>query len=266
MRGARLVGRRGPLSHQRSEARNVVCAPPETPCCEVHGWQHFRFGEVMREGLRIMQANLRRQRSGMDGVADLTWEPFLGAGYTDCRNAKRFYRIPARLALFPSRQGPKRCARDACTLHAFRHQCAKVRMDLGGWVRMARARMGWSLRQTADAMQCTPSTVSHWEHGRHEPSYRQVVRLAHLTGQPLPGISVPAASHGPAPTAVGLAPEEVRRMLLADWDELPLDDQIKLVGVVHSLAEYMRLNRRLLMEKITPRKTRPRKPGPDDSG
>lgn len=130
-------------------------------------------------------------------------------------------------------------------------------MNLGEWVSRARARMGWSLRQMGEEMNCAPSTVSHWEKGRHEPSYRQMLRIAQLTRQQLPGTE---AGDFLAATATGISgqalrsalPDELRRSVLADFADMELDDQVALAGLLHSWAKQTRLMRKVLMERILP--------------
>jgi transcriptional regulator with XRE-family HTH domain len=130
-------------------------------------------------------------------------------------------------------------------------------MNLGEWVCKARARMGWSLRQMGEEMNCAPSTVSHWEKGRHEPSYKQVLRIAKLTRQRLPGTEagdiLSAEASGMANQALGSTlPEELRRSVLADFADMELEDQVALAGLLHSWAKQTRLMRKVLMERIIP--------------
>lgn len=63
---------------------------------------------------------------------------------------------------------------------------------IGNWVRNAREHRRWTQTQLADEMGVTKANVSHWERGAHEPSYRQLIRIKHLTGYPLPEVGGPA--------------------------------------------------------------------------
>jgi transcriptional regulator with XRE-family HTH domain len=58
-------------------------------------------------------------------------------------------------------------------------------MELKEWVRNARKSRGWSQQQLAEQMGREKANISHWETGKHEPSFGQLLRIRDLTGYPL---------------------------------------------------------------------------------
>lgn len=66
---------------------------------------------------------------------------------------------------------------------------AKTRTYLGSWLRAARESRGWTQDRLGDALGVTKQNVSHWETGKHEPSFEQILRIRDLTGHPLRDIS-----------------------------------------------------------------------------
>lgn len=57
--------------------------------------------------------------------------------------------------------------------------------SIGDWVRAARASKGWNQDQLGDAVGVTKANVSHWETGKHEPSFGQLLKIRDATGYPL---------------------------------------------------------------------------------
>lgn len=58
-------------------------------------------------------------------------------------------------------------------------------MDIGAWIRAARAAKGWTGADLADRLGTSKANVSHWETGKHEPSFAQLLRIRDITGHPL---------------------------------------------------------------------------------
>lgn len=54
------------------------------------------------------------------------------------------------------------------------------------WVKAARAKAGLTLEQLGELVGRTKANVSHWEKGKHSPSYAQMLVLSRVTGHPLP--------------------------------------------------------------------------------
>lgn len=65
-------------------------------------------------------------------------------------------------------------------------------MELGEWIRAARKSRGWTGDQLAERLNTTKANVSHWETGKHEPSFAQVLLIRDLTGYALHDVGPPA--------------------------------------------------------------------------
>ena len=68
---------------------------------------------------------------------------------------------------------------------------------LGNWIRSARASKGWTQDQLGDAIGVTKANVSHWETGKHEPSFMQMLKIRDATGYQLEDVQ--AAADWPLP-------------------------------------------------------------------
>lgn len=88
-------------------------------------------------------------------------------------------------------------------------------MDLGDWVKAARASKGWTLEQLGEKLGTTKANVSHWERKRHEPSFAQVQRIAEMTGYPLEPLLIAAEPPPPWPLPT-LDRERLERLSPAD--------------------------------------------------
>lgn len=58
--------------------------------------------------------------------------------------------------------------------------------ELPAYIKKARAALGWTQDQLADALGCTKSNISGWENGRHIPTYKQLRIISKLSLVPLP--------------------------------------------------------------------------------
>lgn len=56
---------------------------------------------------------------------------------------------------------------------------------IGKWVAAARAAKGWTQDQLGFHVGVTKANVSHWETGKHEPSFWQLLKIMDLTGHAL---------------------------------------------------------------------------------
>jgi len=85
-------------------------------------------------------------------------------------------------------------------------------MNIGEWVRNARKSRGWSQEQLAEQLGREKANVSHWETGKHEPSFAQLLRIRDLTGYalhdvgPSPDWPLPNV---PREAITSLSPEEL---------------------------------------------------------
>lgn len=78
----------------------------------------------------------------------------------------------------------------------------------------------------ADALGVTKGNVSAWENGRHEPGWAKLLKIGHLTGQPLP---VPPELQEPIPKEAA--------ELLADFYVLSPEDRTMTLFQVKRLAD-----------------------------
>ena len=63
---------------------------------------------------------------------------------------------------------------------------------LGKWIEAARAHKKWTQTQLGDEIGVSKANISHWETGKHEPSFGQLLRIRDVTGFPLRDVG-PAA-------------------------------------------------------------------------
>ncbi len=56
------------------------------------------------------------------------------------------------------------------------------REDVSQWIKRARASRGWRQEDLGEALGVTKANVSHWETGKHEPSFLQLLRIRDVTG------------------------------------------------------------------------------------
>jgi phage repressor protein C with HTH and peptisase S24 domain len=59
-------------------------------------------------------------------------------------------------------------------------------MELEKWVRAARKHKGWTLEAMGEALGRSKATAGFWETGKSKPSFAQVIRIAEVTGYPVP--------------------------------------------------------------------------------
>jgi len=59
-------------------------------------------------------------------------------------------------------------------------------MELKDWIRAARASAALTQERLGDLLGVTKGNISAWENARHEPSFGQLQRIAHVTGYTLP--------------------------------------------------------------------------------
>lgn len=66
---------------------------------------------------------------------------------------------------------------------------------IGDWIEKARKHRGWNQTQLGDEIGVSKANVSHWETGKHEPSFGQLLRIRDVTGYGLrdvgPGLEWP---------------------------------------------------------------------------
>jgi transcriptional regulator with XRE-family HTH domain len=78
-------------------------------------------------------------------------------------------------------------------------------MDLATWMKRARMHKQLTQGQVGELLNVSKANVSHWESGRHEPSFGQVMRMAEHTGFSLAPLIPPRLfTSGLSPHAVRL--------------------------------------------------------------
>lgn len=124
-------------------------------------------------------------------------------------------------------------------------------IDIPKWIRDGRKGKTLTQDKLAEELGLIKQTISHWETGRHAPSYQQMLQMAAVFKRPLPTAdhdqSAPAAAP-PAelPSAAERTADEKEQTLLTMFRKLKPDEQMayleKLVAEV-SAAEARRLIR-----------------------
>lgn len=66
-------------------------------------------------------------------------------------------------------------------------------MNIDTWIRAGRKAGGLTQTELGDVLGVTKGNVSAWEAGRHEPSYRQMLKIAKTIRSALPGIPTETA-------------------------------------------------------------------------
>lgn len=79
--------------------------------------------------------------------------------------------------------------------------------NIAKWVKAARAHAQFTQTQLADRVHRSKGNVSHWEQGKHLPTYEMMMLIAQVTGYPLPQSQPKEPSNVTAgPRIVGLVP------------------------------------------------------------
>lgn len=124
-------------------------------------------------------------------------------------------------------------------------------IDLPKWIRDGRKSKGLTQERLAEGLGLIKQTISHWETGRHAPSYQQVLELAAVFGCQMPTEGdLQRASVAPQPaaqhSATAATADEKEQTLLTMFRKLKPDEQMvyleKLVADV-SAAEATRFIR-----------------------
>lgn len=55
-------------------------------------------------------------------------------------------------------------------------------MEISEWVKAARKHKGLTMEALGSAVGVTKGNVFHWEHGNHNPSFAQVLKIKAITG------------------------------------------------------------------------------------
>lgn len=73
------------------------------------------------------------------------------------------------------------------------YAAAMDRDDVAKWIRSARKSKGWTQQRLGDEVGVTKANVSHWETGKHDPSFLQLLRIRDLTGYALRDVAADGA-------------------------------------------------------------------------
>lgn len=63
--------------------------------------------------------------------------------------------------------------------------------DVQQWISAARAKKKWTQEQLGERLGVTKANVSHWETGKHDPSFLQLLKIRDLTGHQLLDVLAP---------------------------------------------------------------------------
>lgn len=99
--------------------------------------------------------------------------------------------------------------------------------SIGEWVRKARAARGWNQERLGEALSVSKANVSHWETGKHEPSFPQLLKIRDVTGYALRDVG--AAAGWPLPR---IGREQLTSLTPAQLDQV----QIGLVALLAAIA------------------------------
>lgn len=98
--------------------------------------------------------------------------------------------------------------------------------SIGSWVAAARKHKGWVQEQLGDAMGLTKANISHWETGKHEPSFGQMLKIRDLTGYPMRDVG--PAVEWPLPK---IAREQITSLTATQLEQL----QMGIAGILSAI-------------------------------
>jgi len=86
---------------------------------------------------------------------------------------------------------------------------------IGKWIAAARKSCGWNQEQLGTHLGTSKANVSHWETGKHEASFAQLLKIRDLTGYQLRDVG--AAAEWPLPEVsremiTSLSPEQLKAL------------------------------------------------------
>lgn len=87
--------------------------------------------------------------------------------------------------------------------------------SIGQWIVKARSHKQWTQTQLGDAIGVTKANVSHWETGKHEPSFGQLLRIKNVTGFGLREVGQPPGwpfPRVPVELIVSLRPDQLEAL------------------------------------------------------
>ena len=70
-------------------------------------------------------------------------------------------------------------------------------MDVSNWIRESRKAAGLTQTALGEVLCVGKANVSSWEHGGHQPSYAQMLKISQLTRSPIPlpeGVHLPPSN------------------------------------------------------------------------
>ncbi len=89
------------------------------------------------------------------------------------------------------------------------------RMDIVGWIKAERDRLGWSQRDLAKALRVSPGAVGQWESGATRPTFLNLLDMANLFRASVSGLVGPGTSYPGE-----LIEREDELLLLHAWRQL----------------------------------------------
>lgn len=103
------------------------------------------------------------------------------------------------------------------------------REDVCQWIRRARESRGWTQTDLGDKIGVTKANVSHWETGKHEPSFLQLLRIRDVTGLAL--VEVESAGAWPLAT---VRREQITALTDQQRQQLDAGVAALLVAITHA--------------------------------
>ena len=86
-------------------------------------------------------------------------------------------------------------------------------MQVNTWIKAARQAMGKTQSEFGDLLGVGKANVSHWEHGTHQASYVQILKIAAASGRALPmidGVNLPPADVSPKAWDLALSLDAIK--------------------------------------------------------
>lgn len=110
---------------------------------------------------------------------------------------------------------------------------------IGDWIKSARAAKGWNQERLGEAVGVSKANVSHWETGKHEPSFNQLLRIRDVTGYALRDVG--AAAEWPLPM---IGREQITSLNAKQLEQV----QLGLIGLLAAVAGSAELGKSTLQQ------------------
>ena len=119
------------------------------------------------------------------------------------------------------------------------YACGVTNEGIGDWIKSARAAKGWNQERLGEAVGVSKANVSHWETGKHEPSFNQLLRIRDVTGYALRDVG--AAAEWPLPM---IGREQITSLNAKQLEQV----QLGLIGLLAAVAGSAELGKSTLQQ------------------